>query len=316
MLKELAYRPATSVKDIQFDNNGHPTKIIQSAIQADGTVVDKDLDITKCLVFTHGRKGGNIRGKSLLRTAYPHWFYKTHMYKIDAIQKQRHALGVPKGKLLPGSTQDDKKALRNLLRNISANEESFMVLTPNVEVEFAEMKSQLVNVLESADHHNIMILLNVMAQFLALGIDGHGGGRATGGAQTDIFMKSLRYIMNLVCDIINMHLVPELVVYNFPTNNFPKLRVRNIGETRDLQMFGSALANMVTAGGLTMDIETENWFRRVFDIPPKNADAEVLPGHTKTAASNPVEAVPQKGAVKPGGNGKGSGNVPKPSNAP
>lgn len=224
-----------------------------------------------------------------------------------------------------------------MLRNIRTNEEAFIIETPNIEVDFAEVHGQLVNVLESADHHNIMILMNVMAQFLALGVEGKGGGRATGGAQTDIFMKSLQYIAGYVCEVVNKHLIPEIVVYNFPTTNFPKLMVRNIGETRDLQALGSALANLLARGGLTTDLATENWIRRAFDMPLKRPeDAAIDPNAAKTvtlydATGNPVKALPvgasdqgtadatvngnngRKGDV--GGNG-GGGNTPKPVNAP
>lgn len=316
MLRKLAVRPANTIKQIVYDNNGGPTKVIQSAIQADGTVTDKTLDIGTILIFTFGRRGGDLTGKSLLRTAYPHWYYKTHFYKIDAIQKERHGIGVPKGKLGPGATTADKNALRSMLRNLRTNEESFAIVPPSVDVEFMDLPGNLVNVLDSAREHNIMILMNVMAQFLALGLEGNGGGRATGGSQTDIYMKSLRYVANYICDVVNMYLIPELVVYNFPTTNFPTLKVRNIGETRDLQMLGSALGNVLSQGGITMDLETENWIRRVFDMPLKIASEYVTPvaGSQGGGGSQNGKSNNGKGATaqKPGD----GGNTSKPANAP
>lgn len=339
MLKELAVRPANTITDLQYDNNGHLVQLLQNAIQADGQPAEKTLKAEKVLLFTFRRKGSDLTGKSLLRTAYAHWYYKTHLYKIDAIQKERHGLGVPRAKLPAGYKAALVKTLRTLLGNLRSNEEAFMILPPGVEVDFAELKGQPVNVMESVDHHNVMILLNVMAQFLALGIESHGGGRATGGAQTDIYMKALRHVANLICDIINMYLIPELVVYNFKTNRFPKLRVRNMGETRDLQMLGSALSNVISQGGITMDRPTENWIRRVFDMPPKSATepgidpnakqqtvvtlytadgtaVQVPAGTTKPDNSQPGNdngTAPQKGNVKANG---GQGNVGKPTTAP
>lgn len=334
MLKKLAVRPPSTITDIEYDNNGGPLKLKQNAVQADKSVAEKELDISKLLIFTFNRTGGDLTGKSLLRTAYPHWYYKTHFYKIDAIQKERHALGVPKGLLKPGYTAADKNILRNLLKNLRSNEESFMVLTPNVDVEFAEMKGHLVNVIESADHHNIQILMNVMVQFLALGVESKGGGRATGGSQTDIYMKALKYVANYIVDVINMYLIPELVVWNFPTTNFPKLQVRNIGETRDLQMLGSALGNLYSQGAITTDRDTEQWIRKIFDMPLKQAGAPALDPNARQkiavtlydAVGNPVSAVPidtatapagtngngataQKGGIKPGADKSGNMNT-------
>jgi hypothetical protein len=307
MLKKLGIRPTSTIKEIKYDNNGGPQTVSQSAIQADGTVKDVDLDVSNIVIFTFNKNAGDLTGNSLLRTAYQHWFYKTHFYKIDAIQKERHSLGIPKGKLLAGFKDADKKALRKLLANLRSNEEAFMMLPPNVDVEFAEIKGNLVNVLESAVHHNSMILLNVLAQFLALGLENSGGGRATAGAQTDIFMKSLRYVAQLIADIINMYVIPELVVWNFPTTNFPQLKVRNIGETRDLQMLASGLSNLVAQGVITMDEPTEAWARRTFDMP--NSDPTTRRAPVNATADTPVAGVstgPQKGSTK---NGKATGNV-------
>ena len=37
----------------------------------------------------------------------------------------------------------------------------------------------------------------------------------------------------------------RLCAYNYDTRNFPKLQVRNIGESKDLQMWASAVANLI-----------------------------------------------------------------------
>lgn len=179
MLRKLGVRPASTIREIKYDDNGGPVSVIQNAIKADRKVVETPIDISKLMIFTFGRTGGDLTGKSLLRTAYPHWYYKTHFYKIDAVQKERHGTGVPRGKLLPGYTLQDKVLMRTLLRNIRTNEEGFILQTPSVEIDFVKLEGQLVNVLESANHHNMMILLNIMGQFLALGLDsaGSGGGR-------------------------------------------------------------------------------------------------------------------------------------------
>lgn len=282
MLKSLAFRPTTTFTDIEYDDNGRLKQITQNAVQGDKTTKEVKLTPDKLIIFTLNQKGGDITGKSILRTAYPHWYYKTHFYKVDAIQKERHGIGVPRGKLLPGYTAQDKIILANALRNLRTNEESFILQTPNVEIDFVKLEGQLVNVIESAEHHHAMILLNVMAAFLALGVQtqGSGGSRAVGSTQSDMFMKSLKFIAQYICEIINQQVIPELVVFNYKTTNFPKLRVRNIGESQDLQRLASALANLIAQGAVTMDLPTEQHFRKIFEMPQKQAGVEnyVAPG--------------------------------------
>lgn len=316
MLRKLGVRPASTIKEIIYDDNGGPNGITQNAIKADNTTQEIPIDISKLLIFTFSRKGGDLTGKSLLRTAYPHWYYKTHMYKIDAIQKERHALGVPRGKLLPGFNANDRSILRSMLKNLRANEESFIIQTPTVEVDFAELQGNPVDVLESANHHNIMILMNVLVQFLNQGIGGSGGGRSSSGSQIDMFMKALRYVANYIVDVYNMYVIPELVVYNYKTTSFPKIKVRNIGETADLQKLGSALSSLFAQGAIVPDDPTENWVRNLFDMPAKDPSTARDPQQTATDP-NATPTTPQKGGTKGGnGNGNGSGNVPKPVNAP
>jgi hypothetical protein len=310
MLKKLGVRPTSTLAGISYDDNGGPEKITHNAIRADKSVDEVELDIANLIVFTLNRKGGNLEGKSLLRTAYPHWYYMTHFYKIDAIQKERFSLGILKGKLMPGYNKKDIALLRQMLRNYRTNEEQFMVLPPNIDVEIEFPPGTPVNVLDSAVHHSAMIMLNILGQFIMLGVEG-GGGRATAATQSDLFMKSLKYIAGYIAEQINMYLIPELVVWNFPTTNFPKLKVRNIGETRDLQMLGSALGNLFSQDAITWTPETELWIRKVFDMPNVPIDV-LLQRLTKS------EAVEDEGGFTNGnGNGKGQmGNIKhKPGDA-
>ena len=316
MLKKLAPRPATTIKEIIYDDNGGPETVVQNALRADKTVDEVELPIDKVMIFTFNRYGGDLMGKSLLRTAYSHWYYMTHLYKIDAIQKERHGIGVPRGKLLPGYAPSDKAILRNLLRNLRTNEEGFMLLTPNVEVDFAKPEGELVDVMGSANHHNVMVLMNVMGQFLALGATTEGGGRATAGTQTDIFMKSLKYVANQICQCINMYLIPELVVWNYNTTSFPKLAVRNIGETRDLQMLAAALGNLYAQEVVTKgDPGTEQWVRKVFDMPGYSGEipqpVTTEPAPATNGSGDTTKIAPAKGNVR----GEKTGYVGQPPNA-
>jgi hypothetical protein len=112
-----------------------------------------------------------------------------------------------------------------------------------------------------------------------------------------------------------MYLIPELVVWNFPTNNFPKLCVRNIGETRDLQMLASAISNLLAQGGLSMDDPLDEWIRYTFDMPkPDPSTRREQPNQAQpdpNANGNNNGKPQQKGNVK----GDRQGTTGKPPNA-
>jgi len=269
MLKKLGYRPALTIKDIETDDNGGPKTVIQNAIDSKGKSTEKRIDISKAVIFAFG-DSDTYFGDSILRSAYPHWFYKTHLYNVDAIQKERHGVGVPYGTLPPGYTQDDKKFLTELLQNIRANERSFFLVPPGYEIGFAKPEGQLVDALKSASYHDTAIMLNVMAEFMMQGFT-ESGSRATASQQTDVFYKALIYTAEFICDCFNMYVIPNLVRWNFSNvDRIPLLKVRSIGQSRDLQMFASALANMFNQEILTPDLATENWVRgKILDMPLK-----------------------------------------------
>lgn len=273
MLKKLAPRPAISIKEFIYDNNGGPVAIVQNALDEKGKSVEVTIPINKAVVFTFNKRGGNLEGRSILRSAYKHWYYKDYLYKIDAIQKERHGIGVPRIKLPPGYQPADRDFALSLVKNIRTNEEAGFVEPPGYEMGFVKPEGSLVDIMKSIEHHNGMIMLNVMTQFLLLGIqDMGGGGRATSTSHQNMYEKSLRALGNYVCQAINLYVVPQLVAYNFNTNKFPKLRVRNIGEVRDMQQWSSAMANLIAQEAITVDLPTEQWIREQVDMPLKLGD--------------------------------------------
>lgn len=272
-LRKLLYLPQDTIVEFYYDSHGGPNGLSQRAADPSqptrGKFIEVDIPIEKLLIIPFDQEGGNLEGNSLLRSAYKHVYYKENFYKIDGVQKERHGIGVPFGKPPPGYTEDDLKFAAELLGNIRANERSFFIEPPGWEFGFKDLPGNQVDALESAMHHDLMIARNVLVQFINMG-QGSGAGassgaRATSGTMLDLFLKSLRHVGNLICDHFNTYLIPQLVNYNFEVDSYPQLKVRRIGETRDLQMFAAALRNLREF--LTIDDETEKWLRTEIDMP-------------------------------------------------
>jgi len=303
MLKKLAPRPTPTIKSIEYDDNGGPVSIVQRALKANNQSVDEEIDISKLIIFSFNKKGGNLEGKSLLRTAHQHWYYIDNLYKIDAIQKERHGIGFPTIELPPGFTDKEAQAAFALVQNIRTNELGGAALPPGFKLNFAKLEGQPVNVMTSIDHHNGMIMLNIMVQFLLMGLQSEGGGgRATAGAHQDTFTKSLRYVGNLICEWVNFYLIPQLVAYNFDTDKFPRLQIKNIGETKDLQQWAAGLANLIARNAITVDLPLEQWVRSIVDAPPKM-------GGRQTPENNPGSKInPSKGDTQGAEDASDGGN--------
>jgi hypothetical protein len=291
ILQKLAPRHPMDVKSWVKDSTGGPAAVVFWAPEAgtegpsvftnrvitvngqpiiNGTGVnpyDEDvlIPIDKLLVFSHRREAGNLEGISALRTAYKHWFYKEQLYKIDAIQKERHGIGIPVIKLPVGFKDSDKVLADELGRNLRTNERAHVVLPPNWELMFAKLEGHVVNALDSVKVHDAAIRESVLAGFLE-------SSSTTKEEDQDIFLKAQRFMADIICETFNLYLIPQLVKYNFTRGNAPKLRARRIGEQGDWRTMSFAIRNLVGAGVITPDDKLEEWIREEMDLP--KADPE------------------------------------------
>jgi len=268
-LKKLAPRHPLDVRDWKYDENGGPDGVVMEPTEMSGFGDTSGIfiPIEKLVIFSLEAEAGDLRGISVLRSAYKHYFYKDTLYKIDAIQKERHGIGVPLIKLPPGFSQEDKMLADQIGRNLRTNERSHIVIPPGWEILFAKLEGQPVDCMKSINHHNMQIMANILAPFLE--------DSSVDPKSTDMFMKSTRYIALTICDIINHHVIPQLVNMNFAlgTNRkYPVLRVRRIGEWEDIRTMSFALRNFVGAGSVIPDDELEDFIRRELDLPIRDAD--------------------------------------------
>jgi hypothetical protein len=239
------------------------------------------IPIEKLLVFTFDKEAGNIEGISILRSAYKHWYYKDTLYKIDAIQKERHGIGVPVVKLPAGFKDGDKDIADELGRNLRTNERAHVVLPPLWDLEFAELHGNLVDVMGSAEHHDRMIEKNILASFMS---------NPSSGKEEDqtMFLKATRFIAEILTDVFNKYAIPQLCDFNYGTlrTGYPKLKARRIGEQADWRTMSFAVRNLVGAGVITPDDPLEELLREEMDLPPMDPE---------TARDVPTPQDPQGG---------------------
>lgn len=258
MLEKMSPRHPLDVREFIFDEFGDPTGVIMEGTEANGfepTFIPWD----KLVVFTLEQEGGDIRGTSVLRSAYKHYYYKDTLYKIDAIQKERHGIGVPIIKLPMGFTTQDKNLAEELGRNLRTNERAHITIPMNWEILFAKLEGQPVDCIASIDHHDKKITSNVLAPFLD-----------DSNAKTDsmdMFLKSTRYIANTIADTVTRSVIQKLVKINFARGNVPHLHARRIGEWEDMRTMSFTLRNLVGAQLITPDDKIEEQLRKEIDMP-------------------------------------------------
>jgi hypothetical protein len=264
--RKLAPRHPLDIQEWRYDGEGGPNGCVMFPTEANGMdLTEKFIPISKLAVFSMEPEAGDLRGISVLRSAYKHYFYKDTLYKIDAIQKERHGIGVPVIKLPPGFSEADKRLADQLGRNLRTNERAHVVLPPNWELIFAVLEGQPVDCIKSIEHHNMQIMANILAPFLE--------SSDVDPRSTDMFLKSTRYIGQCITDIFNKHIIPQLVDVNFSLGKdreYPTLHVRRVGEQEDLRTMSFTLRNLVGAAIIIPDDELEDFMRFELDLPPRD----------------------------------------------
>lgn len=263
-LKKLAPRHPMDVQEWLWDANGGPDGLLMEPSEVNGFEFPIFIPMSKLVVFVLEQEGGDLRGTSILRSAYKHYYYKDTLYKIDAIQKERHGIGVPIIKLPPGFSESDKRLAEDLGRNLRTNERAHIVVPSNWEIMFAKLEGQPVDCLKTIEHHDMKIKSNILAPFM--------DEANVQPDSLDIYFKSTRYIASTICDTFNHFVIPKLVDFNFARGGYPKLRVRRIGEWEDIRTMSFAFRNFVGAGAIRPDDKLEKFLRGELDLPPVDPD--------------------------------------------
>ena len=300
--KKFAPRHPMDVLDWFTDANGGPAGVAMMNPNSMPAGQQVAIPISKLLVFTNQKEAGDMTGISLLRPAFKPWYFKSQLEKIDAIQKERHGIGIPIIKLPVGYKPADKALAQNLGRNLRTNEQAHVVLPPMWEIMFADLKGQPVNVLDSIKYHNGEIVKNILAAFME-------GGAGNSGKDDDriLFLKSARFAADIIVDVINKFAIPQLVDFNWQRVGYPKICARRIGEQADWRTMSFAIRNMVGAGIIRPDDRLEENIREEMDLPAADPATVRLPPTPQNGAaggSAPVPAGGQANVPTPPGPGR------------
>ncbi len=261
--KKLAPRHPMDVLEFHWDAHGGLSSVEFASIDGVGSYI---IPIEKLAMFTFDKEGNDPRGISMLRSSYKNWYMKENAYKIDAIQKERHSIGIPVIVLPPGFSPQDKAKADELGRNLRTNEKAHVVLPPMWDLHFARLEGQPVSALETAEHHARMTFQNILGDFL---YESSGNAAEVG---EKIFMRSTRYIADTIRDVFNSYMIPQLIDFNFETDEYPKLRVRRIGDMQDRRQLSFILRNLVGAKVIVPDEKLEVWARQEIDAPMPDPD--------------------------------------------
>lgn len=238
----------------------------------------------RLMLHAHKREGNNYYGMSILRPAYPSWFWKQQLYRIDAIRHDRMGAGIFKASLT--EHYDPKTAtltkIEETLRGLRSHDQAYVVEPYGVVYGFLEPKtseSMTSGLLLSIEHHNQMIAANVLQQFSTQGQQKHGSlGQAK--VTHDVFMDALvGQGVEMGAEIEN-GVIRALCDANFDMTGrgYPRFVFADIASA-DVNSIAENMAKLATAKLITAEDDLEDWLRELHDAP---ALPEELRGRDRT----------------------------------
>ena len=264
-LKKLATRLQTTCDGWEFDEHGGPKGMYQLAPPK---YVREFIPITKLILFSFAKEGGNIQGRSILRAGWRHFKIKDFLYKLQAIRAERDAVGVPYAQLPEGATEADAQKAQDLVTSLRMDEEGGFVYPHNWKVGLLGGQGASFPIQATIDHHDLMLAKSAQASFLNLaGMS--VGSFALSKELTNLFLVSLNAVVRFFCETNDRYFIQQWVKYNWgEREKYPTLYARPL-EVRDLESAARALSLLVGSALLIPDNDVLNWVRSFFyGLPP------------------------------------------------
>lgn len=290
--KKIAPRVQDSI--ISWETNSGEDGICQQAMK-EGTWQLIDIPMSKLFIFSFEKEGDNLEGVSILRAAYKHWYYKENAYKIEAIAAERNGVGVPVVRVNKTLTSEEEDEILLILRNLRANEDACIIEKGGDDVQFRfESPNGQFDFEKFILHHDRQIVKSVLAQFLELGVT--KGAMSLSDSHSNLFYQSLDSIADKIVEALQT-LVDEFVLLNYGTGvEAPTLKHSDIGE-RSFNDFSLALERLSKAGLITPDESTEEYIRKLLDLPEREEmeeDEEEIPVEEKIVQKKEEIEVPEE----------------------
>jgi hypothetical protein len=252
--RKHALRPQESLVRFDLDETGGLRAFVQSRSGGSPVVIP----IEKGLLFRASAASGSPTGRSILRTAYPSYFYKKRATEIMMVGLDRDLTGLPVGKIPAESLiakDDTYEAVKKIVTRTKRDEQEGIVWP----LEYDENGNPLyvMELLQTGGRGKIDpiavirmfandIAGSVLATFLSLGRDAVGS-RALAEPMQELFRIALEAWLTSIADVLNRHAVPRLFALNGIEGDLPTFKPAEIKDV-DLLGIGQFMVAVAQAG--------------------------------------------------------------------
>lgn len=274
VLVDIAPRIQRSIKKFQMDDGGAGVK--QRIYTDQHPTRYANIPMEKLLILTNDKEGDDVTGQSVLRAAYKHYKYKDVLYRIQGIAAERYGVGVPVYTLGETTGEAEKDAAEEAMMNLRSNEKGYLVKHAGEEVDILTPKGNALgdSIEKAIDHHNKMIQLSVLANFLSLG-DDSVGSFALSTSKISFFLKHIDDKARYISEQFTKQVIAKLIRYNFGEDaEVPQLVHSNIVEA-DMAQLADTYAKLAEKGLIQTTPEVVKHVHTLLNLPePEEVEQE------------------------------------------
>lgn len=216
-----------------------------------------DIPIEKMLLFRTTTKRNNPQGRSIFRSAFVDYEYKTRIKEFEGIGIERDLAGLPKltapdGVDLWNPNEPNAAAqfaiCQKMVANIRNNTQAGVLLPFGWEFELvASAGTKQFNTNDIIGRYDQRIAMTVLADFMLIGHT-QTGSRALAEPKQRGFSMAMTTFLDHICSIINRVAVPRLWKFNgWDLENMPQLKHGEV-EPVDLVALSTFIMNLAKSG--------------------------------------------------------------------
>lgn len=255
------------------------------------------IHVDKMLLFRTESIKNNPEGRSLLRSIYRPWFFKTKIEEIEAVGIERDLAGLPMARIPskymdnPANSPEDRaigQAYQRLVTQIRRDQNEGLVVPSDTykdatggstgqrmfEIELLTSGgARTFNTTQIIDRWDRKIATAVLADFIFLGQQSVGSF-ALSSDKTALFAQALGAYVKRMAAVLNSLIERLWEINALDEKTRPKIKFGDL-EQRDLNEIAGFLTAMSGAGAMLFpDQELENRLRKMAGLPERAADEE------------------------------------------
>ncbi|WP_230594401.1 DUF935 domain-containing protein [Rhodococcoides fascians] len=282
-LRKLAPRKQNTISKINVALDGGLVSIEQAPPASMAIFKSEPISVNRLVAYVHDEEPGVWTGQSMLRPAYKHWYLKDRLLRVHANMIERNGMGVPIYEGADGASKEDLEEGKKMASAYRSGQASGGATPFGAKLALRGVEGNLPDALPGVKYHDEQIGRAALTHFLNLGQQ--TGSWALGSEFANFFIMTLQTIAEYLCDILNQHVIEDLVDANWGEDEqAPLLVFEEIGAQN--QAVAEALKVLVDAGIIFPDRTLEEWIREKSGLPAKDLPPKATPADTTPPATN------------------------------